>query len=210
MIVGDWLLTPQRVAIHQPTRTAVVADLHLGYDAARIGAGDAIPLRSLAEILAPLGQLGPDLKLVVAGDLFERRVDRALLGEFQTFLSSAGWDWIAWIAGNHDRGFDSATDAPVVAAGFAVGEWRVHHGHEEILTDKIVIGHWHPAWRVGGRTCPCFALAGDRLYLPAYSHDAAGRSIRGEPRFQGCRVFPIVGTQVQEARLRSEWGQGIK
>ena len=37
----DWLLTAQRVAIHVPTRTAVLADLHLGYDAARQRRGEA-------------------------------------------------------------------------------------------------------------------------------------------------------------------------
>src|SRR5438270_5847367 len=31
----DWLLTPVRAAVHLPTATAVVADLHLGYELAR-------------------------------------------------------------------------------------------------------------------------------------------------------------------------------
>src|SRR5262245_58337913 len=50
----DWLLTPQRVAVHRPTATGVVADLHLGYDAARRRRGEAIPLANLAAELAPL------------------------------------------------------------------------------------------------------------------------------------------------------------
>ena len=42
----DWLLTPARVAIHTPTRTAVLADLHLGYAEARHRTGEAVPLRA--------------------------------------------------------------------------------------------------------------------------------------------------------------------
>ena len=34
-VFTDWELTPDRAAVHLPTRTAVVADLHLGYAEAR-------------------------------------------------------------------------------------------------------------------------------------------------------------------------------
>ena len=34
----EWLLTPERVAVHLPTSTGVVADLHLGYEEARFEA----------------------------------------------------------------------------------------------------------------------------------------------------------------------------
>ena len=39
----NWLLTPERAAIHLPTATAVLADLHLGYNEVRCGTGEAVP-----------------------------------------------------------------------------------------------------------------------------------------------------------------------
>src|SRR4051812_9631722 len=73
-VLGDWLLTAGRLAVHLPTRTAVAADLHLGYDRVRRRGGEAVPGRALAVELAPLRQelRRRDVsRLVVAGDLFE-------------------------------------------------------------------------------------------------------------------------------------------
>ena len=73
-VLDDWLLTPARAAIHVPTATAVVADLHLGYDRIRRRSGDAVPVRRVADELAALGaELGKQKvsRLVIAGDLFE-------------------------------------------------------------------------------------------------------------------------------------------
>ena len=82
MIVhSDWLLTPQRVAVHVPTRTAVVADLHLGYDQARQRRGEAVPLTGLDDLLHALAVVVPRAgvrRLVIAGDLFEDAAGRAL------------------------------------------------------------------------------------------------------------------------------------
>ncbi len=44
----DWLLTPCRMAIHLPTATGLLADLHLGYERARCRSGEAIPETKLA------------------------------------------------------------------------------------------------------------------------------------------------------------------
>ena len=55
-------------------RTAVIADVHLGYEWARGSAGDCVPAHSLDETLARLERLldrAPIARLVVAGDLVE-------------------------------------------------------------------------------------------------------------------------------------------
>ncbi len=54
MLHLDWHLTFRRIAIHVPTATAVVADLHLGYQDARRQCGDAIPSVDVETQLAPL------------------------------------------------------------------------------------------------------------------------------------------------------------
>src|SRR5438874_13425245 len=75
-IFADWLLTPHRVAIHLPTKTAVVADLHLGYPEARRQSGDAVPLTDAKTTLGPLAlALREAESLGDAGDLFEKTFD---------------------------------------------------------------------------------------------------------------------------------------
>jgi uncharacterized protein len=50
----SWRLTPEGAAIHPGERTAVIADVHLGYEWARGSAGDCVPAHSLDETLARL------------------------------------------------------------------------------------------------------------------------------------------------------------
>src|SRR5438105_11261237 len=74
----DWLLLPERIALHEPSATAVLADVHLGYSAARQRLGDAIPSRSVADEMRPLldaARLHAITQVIVAGDLFERGYD---------------------------------------------------------------------------------------------------------------------------------------
>ena len=48
-LFDEWQLLPQRFAVHEPSATAVLADVHLGYTAARQRLGDAIPWRTVVE-----------------------------------------------------------------------------------------------------------------------------------------------------------------
>ena len=58
MLVHDeWLLMPQRVAVHLPTATAVLSDLHLGYNEARRRDGEAVPPADLTLSGAPCGRV---------------------------------------------------------------------------------------------------------------------------------------------------------
>src|ERR1700682_382218 len=70
----EWLLTPERAVIHLPSSTAIIADLHLGYDLARCRGGDAVPMTPLQEQWASLEKLFPYhavSRMVIAGDLVE-------------------------------------------------------------------------------------------------------------------------------------------
>src|SRR5262249_38656135 len=75
MLVHDeWLLTPQRAAVHVPTGIAVIADLHLGYDDVRRRGGEAVPEFSIHDALSVLETLAARTEarqLIVAGDLCE-------------------------------------------------------------------------------------------------------------------------------------------
>ncbi len=193
----DWLLTPERVAIHQPTATAVVADLHLGYHEARRQCGDAIPLADLGSILAPLLavlQRGNVKSLVIAGDLFERAFDPALWADLNHHLRQTGVHFDGLIPGNHDRALTG--DLPLFPDGKQLGGWLVVHGDGALPPTPTVVGHFHPSIRHGGRKVPCYLAAPNRLYLPAYSQDAAGVSAMSIIRNHGYRCFAIVAGRV--------------
>ena len=64
-----------------------------------------------------------------------------------------------------------------------------------------MLGHFHtPSIRQGGRKVPCYIAAADRLYLPAYSKDAAGVNALPMIRRHGYRCFAIVSGRVIERR----------
>src|SRR4051812_45818685 len=108
-VLDEWELTPWRVAVHLPSATAVVADLHLGYDRVRRRNGEAVPVRTARDELAPLLTAMRQTNarhLVIAGDLFEdARVERdELIAEFSSWLTEAGVELAGVVPGNHDRG----------------------------------------------------------------------------------------------------------
>lgn len=199
-VLGDWLLTPQRVALHLPTGTAVVADLHLGYDAARRRRGEAVPARPLGEQLAPLGLALARhgcRRLVVAGDLLEDGGCRDVLAELHAWLGAAGVELVGVVPGNHDAGLSGADELPLAPEGVRLGEWRVVHGDGELPEGLVAQGHEHPWFRWRGRlSAPCYLVGPSRLVLPAYSDDAAGVNVRGERRWRDFRCLVIAGDEV--------------
>jgi metallophosphoesterase superfamily enzyme len=211
-VLGDWLLTPQRVAVHLPSATGVVADLHLGYGQARRAAGEAVPAPALGAQLAPLREAlarHGARRLVVAGDLLEdgRRAG-PVLDELAGWLAGAGVELAGLVPGNHDRGLAAGSGLRVCRRGFALGGWRVVHGDATLPEGRLVQGHEHPCVRWPGLpTAPCYLVAEGRLVLPAYSPDAAGVNVVGAPRWAAYRCAVIAGDAVLDfgevRRLRS-------
>ncbi len=200
-VLDDWLLTPRRAAVHLPTRTAVAADLHLGYDRVRRRGGEAVPAQSLGQVLAPLARALREhslRRLVIAGDLFEDgRVERdALLEELAGWLAREAIELAAVVPGNHDRGLAGA-ELPLCPGGVELGRWRVVHGDGERPEGAVVQGHEHPwvRWRPGVEG-PCYLVGADHLVLPAYSADAAGGNVRGSRRWRAYRCCVIAGERV--------------
>jgi metallophosphoesterase superfamily enzyme len=208
----DWLLTPERAAIHLPTATAVVADLHLGYNEARQRSGEAVPLRGLAEAMLPLlPAMGRyDLRrLVVAGDLFEERWNRELAAELLRFLAAAGIELAGVVPGNHDRGSEADSGLlPIYPEGMTLGRWRVVHGDGRLPRGLLVHGHFHPWLRWGRASTPCYLVGERSLVLPAFSRDALGVDVTGQHAWRRYRCCAVAGTEVLElgplARLQGE------
>jgi putative SbcD/Mre11-related phosphoesterase len=170
-----WALAPEGAAVHPGARTAVVADVHLGYEWARGDGGDCLPAHSLAETLARLARLldrAPVARLVVAGDLVEssrpcRRTARDVAA-LTRWLADRGVELIA-LAGNHDP-----SRRPPLPATFEVAGWTVGHGHRPLDAPRTVSGHHHPVLRAPGVCAPCFLVGPSSIILPAFSPNAAG------------------------------------
>lgn len=201
---NDWLLTPERVAVHMPTSTAVVADLHLGYQAARRWAGDAVPIPALEDELQPLLRVctGQKIsKLVVAGDLFEKSFDESIWHRLQALLKTAEVGAFALVPGNHDRGLAKAK-VPIFPDGVLVGTWLAVHGHQPHASQDIVCGHFHPCVRRRGRKYPCYLTGPQTLILPAYSAEAAGADISRNEAWTQWQSWPISAGRVLDPGAR--------
>ncbi|HEY7424745.1 MAG TPA: metallophosphoesterase [Gemmataceae bacterium] len=217
-VPNDWLLTAERIAVHLPSKTAVVADLHLGYAEARRCSGEAVPDDAVDEQLSGLGQAlqrHGAKRLVVAGDLLEDGHCRDALAVFREWLRETDVELSALVPGNHDRGFADC-GLQIADGSFRVGGWRVIHGDEPVPEGLVVQGHEHPClrWRpksrvirprvFGGRTTPggienpCYLVAPQRLILPAFSPEAAGVNVLSMRRWRAYRCMVVAGDRVMD------------
>jgi metallophosphoesterase superfamily enzyme len=202
-VLDEWLLTPQRVAVHFPTRTAVVADLHLGYDEARRLAGEAVPVVDLSDQLLALGEVLGRYRLrrlAVAGDLLEDGRCRAATAGLRRWLDGLSASLVGVAPGNHDTARGTALTEghwPLYPGGIELGRWRVVHGDGTLPAGPVVHGHEHPwvSWR-RGPAAPCYLVGPQRLVLPAYSADAAGVNVLGVRRWKDLRCCVIAADVV--------------
>lgn len=198
LVHSDWLLTPYRAAVHVPTGTAVVADLHLGYDDARRRAGEAVPDAGLGEVLKTLSTLFAAhgvRRLIIAGDLAESAAGQSRVQEFMAWLAETGVKG-AVIPGNHDRRLGLDYGLPFYPDGVELGGWRIVHGHARVPAGRFVLGHFHPCLRWGGVSAPCYLVGRTRLVLPAFSVDAAGVNVLHDRRWARCRLAVISANRV--------------
>jgi putative SbcD/Mre11-related phosphoesterase len=191
-ILDDWQLTPEGAAIHPGEQTAVIADMHLGYEWARGTAGDCVVAHSLSETIAQLSlvlERGLIRLLVVAGDLVEspRSCMRTheYIQKLRDWLSGRGVSLLG-LEGNHDRRrFEASTmnsaTARAVPLTFTVAGWTIGHGHQPIRGERTISGHHHPVLKVDGTPAPCFLVGPGRIVLPAFSRNAAGCDVGRGP-----------------------------
>ncbi|MFO0889091.1 MAG: metallophosphoesterase [Isosphaeraceae bacterium] len=186
--VENWLLTPEAGILHPGERTAVIADLHLGYEWARGAAGDSVPRHSLDEALRRLTGLlarSPVGRVVVAGDLVESarpcRRTAADVVRFGRWLDDREIQLVL-IRGNHDGGLEwlmrrREVELPAGAAfqaSLVVDGWTIMHGHDGATASRLIVGHHHPVLRAAGIAYPCFLAGPGAIMLPAFSRNAAG------------------------------------
>jgi len=197
----EWALTPQHAAVHLPTRSAVIADVHLGYDAARQAAGEAVPtfsLRILRERIETLRDHFGVQRIVVAGDLVEDSRQTEALRAALVWLNERGL--AVWLTpGNHDRGLPLLEGLQVFPGGLRLGRWLIVHELDAARRTPQAAGHVHPTVRLRGlsRPSPCFLAAPGRLILPAFSEDAAGLRLRSPNGLGGYQCHAIVNGEIR-------------
>lgn len=214
-VLDDWLLTPAKTAVHLPTGTAVLADLHLGYSLVRRGRGDAIPDVDVASLLVPLlrvHSLAKFTQVVVAGDLFEAAERETLVDQLVAWFSLHDLELSAVVPGNHDGSLArlALAGVPIHSEGFQLGRWRIVHGDQTPTPPMIVQGHEHPCLRwQGGINAPCYLIGADHLILPAFSPDAAGVDVVRDCRWGNHRCVAVAGEQLLDFGIvRETFGKG--
>ncbi len=198
--LSDWLLTAERAAIHRPSATAVIADLHLGYAETRNRHGEAMPSADIDEVLQPLSALAakyPVRRLIVAGDLFESVWNSDILDRFVDGVQSLNLELLAIVPGNHDRGLDSVdVGIAIHRDGYKLDGWTIVHGDGKLPLGPVVLGHFHPCLRLAGVAAPCFLVRENRVILPAFSEDAAGGNVLGQRVWRDHECHVIAGDRV--------------
>ena len=206
-----WLLTPEGGAFRPDEGTAVVADVHLGYEWARGNAGDCVPAHSLAETIGRLERLfarAAISRLVVAGDLVESArpcaATAADVFRLNEWLGARGVEFVV-VPGNHDRSLAwicsrrprRGVPGPILAGPESrVADWTICHGHRASQGDRVVMGHHHPALVVGRVAAPCFLVGPRLIVLPAFSPNAAGRDVattKGPKEWSGHDLRCVAG-----------------
>ena len=169
----------------------VVADLHLGVEAALEYQGLSVPRVQTKKILAYMEgiirRVQPDT-VVVAGDL-KHNFDRNLTQEWQEVTRFVEWlagrARLEMVKGNHDNFLNlilHERGAPPLKKGLVVGGCQIVHGHVAVERRGLTImGHIHPSLRlrdaIGASVKDhCYLWDPDRriIVLPALSILAAG------------------------------------
>ncbi len=165
----DWQLTPEGAAIHPAEETAVVADLHLGYEWARGAAGDCVIAHSLEETLTRLALVLSRVavtRLVVAGDFVESSRPcghtREDVRRLREWLDGRGVSLLV-LEGNHDRSlarFLSNQPRPLEAMPQTckVASWTIGHGHVPIRARAPSRGTITQSFESAGPPRPVFWL----------------------------------------------------
>ncbi|HIH02223.1 TPA: metallophosphoesterase [Thermoplasmata archaeon] len=178
-------LLPGGALLLRKPRTVVVADLHLGCEAALEYQGLSLPRVQTARIGEYLKEVvdavGPD-QLVIAGDL-KHNFSRNLLQEWEDVSSFvhmvADLVDLVVVRGNHDNYLSMIlNDLGIpLRREHRVGGTTVLHGHAASeVGGRLVFGHLHPSVTLrddagAGLKAPCFLVdrAAGMLILPPLS-----------------------------------------
>jgi putative SbcD/Mre11-related phosphoesterase len=185
-------VTNERCLILDDGPTAVLGDLHLGYESALEEEGMYIPrmnTESIRDALNNVLSLYEPKRVVLLGDIkhdFKRskREARAEVTKIIELLEEAS-DVIV-VKGNHDNFLQNIlSDLGLMAVDHIdMAGFRMEHGHIDSKVRPVIIGHEHPSVRIpgamsGGMKIHCFVHQREDgvIVLPPFSPFSAGNDL---------------------------------
>lgn len=202
----DLTLSPFGCAFHSSTGALLLADLHIGYEAALEAEGFSMPRVQTLEMISRLHKAidayDPSV-IIVAGDL-KHNFDRNLSAEWngvERFVDEiASRAKLVVLKGNHDNFLATILSkrGMRLPKELDIGGLHIAHGHETRVAKKcMVLAHEHPALLIKESTgasvkVPCFLYSAEneRLILPAFSTLALGSDVIGTPDRE--RMIPLL------------------
>lgn len=197
-------ITNDRCLLLEEGPTAIIGDLHLGYEKALEDGGMYLPRVNTDSIKDALNRIlskyEPE-RVVLLGDLkHDFRRSRYEVREEVTAvirLISEAADAIV-VKGNHDNFLQNILgDMNLMCCDYIdMGGFRLEHGHVDSGVRPVIIGHEHPSVRIpgavsGGMKMQCFvhARADGVIVLPPFSLMSSGNDLSMEP---GCIMAPAL------------------
>ncbi len=185
-------VTNDRCLILDDGPTAILGDLHLGYESALEEEGMYIPRMNTESIRDAMNKVlsrYEPKRVVLLGDIkhdFKRskREARAEVMRIMDLLMEAS-DVIV-IKGNHDNFLQNIlSDIGLMAVDHIdMGGFRMEHGHADSGVRPVIIGHEHPSVRIpgemgGGMKIHCFVHQKEDgvIVLPPFSPFSAGNDL---------------------------------
>lgn len=185
---------------YEPESTAIISDLHLGYESALKEDGISLPLSQKEKILDRISSIksryNPD-NFVVLGD-FKHNFGKTEDREFHELLDVMDYlmedSSLVMIRGNHDNYLQNLTELKGVTlyqGKMKLNHITLTHGHRSIeWSDFLVMGHEHPSIKIVDEvgttmrlSCYLYHEEEKILVLPAFSPFAEGRDIVSSDRF---------------------------
>lgn len=189
-------ITNDRCLILDEGPTAVIGDLHLGYESALEDEGMFIPRINTDSVRDSLNRIIDDYepaRMVLLGDIkhdFKRSSYQAKEDVRSIIRLIEEIAEVVVIKGNHDNFIQNiVTDLGVTAVDHTdIMGFRLEHGHVDSGVRPVIIGHEHPSVKIPGELsgsiklqCYVWAKTEGVLVIPPFSPFASGNDLNPGP-----------------------------
>jgi putative SbcD/Mre11-related phosphoesterase len=205
-------VTNERCLILDDGPTAVIGDLHLGYESALEDEGMYIPRMNNNSIRDSLNRIlcrYEPRRVVLLGDIKHdfRRAPYECRDEVGTILDMLrDAAEVVIVKGNHDNFIENIISGMGMTAwnNVDIAGFRMEHGHEDSGRRPVIIAHEHPSVRFGGPVgggvkVQCFVhMKRDGIIvIPPFSPFSSGNDIAGtEFMSPACRSADTGGADI--------------
>ena len=200
----------ERCLILDEGPTAVIGDLHLGYERALEGEGIYLPRVNMDSIRNSLNRIicrYEPKRIVLLGDIkhdfsktpYESRLE--ITGMIRMLSDAAE---VTAVRGNHDTFLENIlSDLKMEIHDHTdIAGFRLEHGHIDSGVRPVIIGHEHPSVRIsdqmsGSVKLQCFLCSEDVTVIPPFSPFSSGNDLSGESFMSAaCRNSDMGKAQV--------------